>query len=347
MDLDKNNILEEKIGFGAEGGDKRTKCGDFNPILEILEQPNLTLINEIVPKEKEVMKDQLTPMASSKPLNPSAPPFLPASTFKPALPLWHRPSHCYTIPHGVGGYSQKPSGKRGPMYGCRKARGLVPPRLMFTPKDEPTRWIHTSDGKKVWAPKDFRHPDECDNDHEKPLADDDNDDDEEQQCEVDYKTCAESSGLCGRTTIMIRNIPNILKRQELIEFLDEHCRKANKNRSKLRSEYDFVYLPIDYERKANKGYAFVNFTTAEAALRLWKELNGFVWQGFRWKSMCYQSKKTCNICAATIQGKNMLEGCFRNRVFPSEDYQPVAAATIPRDGMNEALLHIIGNTFSG
>lgn len=32
----------------------------------------------------------------------------------------------------------------------------------------------------------------------------------------------------------------------MIEILDEHCHQANTNRSRLRSEYDFVYLPIDY-----------------------------------------------------------------------------------------------------
>lgn len=133
------------------------------------------------------------------------------------------------------------------------------------------------------------------------------------------------------------------RRQELIEILDEHCRKANASRSEPRSEYDFVYLPIDYgyatkpsssiliscdasaynllviivrwcasgtvplvcltRKKANKGYAFVNFTTTEAAIRMWREFNGFKWEGFRWKNLSYRSKKICKICAATVQVK--------------------------------------------
>ncbi|KAK4742070.1 hypothetical protein SAY87_000071 [Trapa incisa] len=261
------------------------------------------------------------PMASLKPLNPSAAPFLPVAVFQPAFLLWHPPFRCYTLPHRVGGYSQNPLGKQGPLYGRRMARGFVPPRLMLTPKEETTRWAHSSNGKQRWMPTDFRPPDDCDKDREKPLADVAGDEEEEEQYEDDDhddKFVAESSGL----------------RQELIEILDEHCRTANINRSKLRSE-----------RKGNKGYAFVNFTTTEAALRMWREFNDFVWHGFRWKNLCYQSKKTCKICAAKIQGKRKLESSLRNRVFPNEDYQPVVAAATPRDGMNEAALCVIGNTF--
>lgn len=56
-------------------------------------------------------------------------------------------------------------------------------------------------------------------------------------------------------------------------------------------------------KKANKGYAFVNFTTPEAAVRMWRAFDGLKWEGLRWKCASYRSKKVCRICPATIQVK--------------------------------------------
>jgi hypothetical protein len=69
-----------------------------------------------------------------------------------------------------------------------------------------------------------------------------------------------------RTTVMIRNMPNNYTRKMLLELMDS-CG--------FGCQYDFVYLPIDFETKACLGYAFVNMVSAEAAGRFFNIFTGF------------------------------------------------------------------------
>ncbi|GMH21826.1 hypothetical protein Nepgr_023669 [Nepenthes gracilis] len=102
------------------------------------------------------------------------------------------------------------------------------------------------------------------------------------------------------TSLMIRNIPNRVSRRELTDLLDEHCREENEGAEswsdRARSEFDFLYLPIDFVTELNYGYAFVNFTTIEAASRFCKS-----WVGQTWDKCGYNSKKICEITGASIQ----------------------------------------------
>jgi hypothetical protein len=68
------------------------------------------------------------------------------------------------------------------------------------------------------------------------------------------------------TTVMLRNLPNDYTRDMLVDLL----------RSKgFGSSYDFLYLPFDFKRSSGLGYAFVNMTTHEEALRVMRILAGF------------------------------------------------------------------------
>ncbi len=68
------------------------------------------------------------------------------------------------------------------------------------------------------------------------------------------------------TTLMLRNLPNDYTRAMLLELLDS---------SDLAGEYDFAYLPIDFNRKTNLGYAFVNYVSQAAAELAMLRLHGF------------------------------------------------------------------------
>jgi len=68
------------------------------------------------------------------------------------------------------------------------------------------------------------------------------------------------------TTVMLRNCPNDLMRDDLVEIL---------NQKGLNMMYDFVYVPIDFLREASLGYSFVNFVSHELALKAWDLMEGF------------------------------------------------------------------------
>jgi hypothetical protein len=70
----------------------------------------------------------------------------------------------------------------------------------------------------------------------------------------------------GRTTVMLKNIPNNLTRDKLVDLVD---------RQGFKGCYDFLYLPVDFERQANLGYAFLNMISNHWANRFWMHFDGF------------------------------------------------------------------------
>ncbi|KAM7510992.1 hypothetical protein LguiB_009867 [Lonicera macranthoides] len=98
----------------------------------------------------------------------------------------------------------------------------------------------------------------------------------------------------GKTSVMIKNIPNQYRRDMLIEFIDKLCEKN-------RLEYDFLYLPMDFQRKNCLGYAFVNFTSAAAAMRIWELLQGYKWGCVQTHCGSFTSNKICEVTYARIQ----------------------------------------------
>ncbi|KAI5055504.1 hypothetical protein GOP47_0029025 [Adiantum capillus-veneris] len=141
---------------------------------------------------------------------------------------------------------------------------------------------------------------------------------------------AESS---GRTTLMIRNIPNKYTQEMLIAMLDDHCMEMNSSIGEPSdgsgepiSAFDFVYLPIDFKNRCNLGYAFVNLTTPQATLRLHKAFHGRQWDEFN-------SRKICEVSYARLQGREALEEHFKNSRFvcDMDEYLPVKFSP-PRSG---------------
>ncbi|XP_057542362.1 protein terminal ear1 homolog [Amaranthus tricolor] len=147
----------------------------------------------------------------------------------------------------------------------------------------------------------------------------------------------EESGSCkdNRTTVMIKNIPNKYSQKLLLNMLDNHCIHCNEQITAAEedddlplSSYDFVYLPIDFNNKCNVGYGFVNMTSPEATLRLYKAFHHQHWEVFN-------SRKICEVTYARVQGLEALKEHFKNSKFACEndEYLPVVFSP-PRDGRN-------------
>lgn len=69
-----------------------------------------------------------------------------------------------------------------------------------------------------------------------------------------------------RTTVMLRNMPNNYTRALLLELLDSEG---------FLGQYDFLYLPVDFQTRACLGYAFINLVNATAAMRFWRTFDGY------------------------------------------------------------------------
>mmetsp|Transcript_40372 Transcript_40372/g.94457 ORF Transcript_40372/g.94457 Transcript_40372/m.94457 type:complete len:480 (+) Transcript_40372:39-1478(+) len=88
------------------------------------------------------------------------------------------------------------------------------------------------------------------------------------------------------TTVMLRNLPNKYSQQMLLEEL---------NQAGFAGAYDFMYLPIDPETHANRGYAFINFVSPDFA---WMARTTYEGQ----KMGKFNSEKLVSVVPAALQG---------------------------------------------
>jgi RNA recognition motif-containing protein len=65
---------------------------------------------------------------------------------------------------------------------------------------------------------------------------------------------------------MLKNLPNNISRQGLMELFDSLG---------LQGCYNFIYMPMDFERGANLGYAFVNLISGVQGERFVQLFQGF------------------------------------------------------------------------
>lgn len=82
----------------------------------------------------------------------------------------------------------------------------------------------------------------------------------------------------GRTTVMIKNIPNKYSLKLLSDEVDE----------KHANHYDFLYLPFDFDvsrwviqNNCNVGYAFINFLHPNYLKLFYENFNNKKWLKFR------------------------------------------------------------------
>ncbi|XP_020600276.1 protein MEI2-like 6 [Phalaenopsis equestris] len=145
-----------------------------------------------------------------------------------------------------------------------------------------------------------------------------------------------------KSTVMIKNVPNKISRKQLLDLLDQHCRNENMKNTEedadtALSEFDFLYLPMDFISGNNLGYAFVNFTTPAAATKFYQDVHLKPWND------TFGSRKICEITHAKIQGLEELVKHFRRSIFTcsSSEYLPVYFHP-SRDGSRDSPEHLIG-----
>ncbi|XP_059069407.1 protein terminal ear1 homolog [Cryptomeria japonica] len=99
--------------------------------------------------------------------------------------------------------------------------------------------------------------------------------------------------------------------QESSQFVFEE-EVAKRNSSSARTTLMIKNIPNVYRIKRNLGYAFVNFTSAKATWKLYKEFHMQPWK-------CLDSKRTslkiCEIIYAKVQGRAALESHFKKYNF--------------------------------
>jgi len=90
----------------------------------------------------------------------------------------------------------------------------------------------------------------------------------------------------GTTTVMMRNIPNKYTQKMLLPEI---------NNAGFLGTFDFLYLPIDPETQANRGYCFLNFIDPSFAWMFKMSYEG--------KKMAkFNSNKVVSVTPATLQG---------------------------------------------
>jgi RNA recognition motif-containing protein len=111
------------------------------------------------------------------------------------------------------------------------------------------------------------------------------------------------------TTVMLRNIPNNITRAGLLELFQSNCFPT--------TSFDFCYLPMDFKRDANLGYAFVNLVSAKEATRFFQFFQGFEGWGLA-------SEKVGDVCwGQPLQGLEKHIDRYRN--------SPVMHSSVPEE----------------
>jgi len=112
------------------------------------------------------------------------------------------------------------------------------------------------------------------------------------------------------TTAMLRNIPSSFSLSQLMQLL------ATRGFS---GQFDFLYLPVDFETRCSLGYAFINF-------HAWEDVHRFTMLFHGRALPIFPARKPCQVCLAKVQGLDANVRLFANSVSVGklpEDLKPV------------------------
>lgn len=105
-----------------------------------------------------------------------------------------------------------------------------------------------------------------------------------------------------RTTLMLRNIPNKYTLTNLVEELNPS----------FWGKFDYINLPIDYDRKLNLGYAFINFVDPMHIILFYETYRLKKWTKYR-------SDKKMDMTYADKQGKKDINCKDEQTYFAEND----------------------------
>jgi hypothetical protein len=113
------------------------------------------------------------------------------------------------------------------------------------------------------------------------------------------------------TTVILKGLPTQYTRDMLKELLQSHG---------FLHHCNFLYLPINFLRRQNVGYGFVNLTCEEQAIRFFH-----VFEGFR--SWAVDSDQASSVCWSNARGLSANIERYRNssimRPHVLEHFKPV------------------------
>jgi hypothetical protein len=126
---------------------------------------------------------------------------------------------------------------------------------------------------------------------------------------------------CVLTTVVMRNIPNNMSRDMLLNLIDAEGFKGS---------YDFVYLPLDFKAMVGLGYSFINFINSEEAVRFQEHFLGFC----NWSS---HSDKVCHVTwSESLQGRDAHIERYRNSPVMHESMADGCKPVLYKDGERTA-----------
>ena len=109
-----------------------------------------------------------------------------------------------------------------------------------------------------------------------------------------------------RTTLMIKNIPHYTSQNNLMYIF---------NNQGYKDEFNFFYLPIDFTKNMNAGYAFINFKNAKSIIKFYLEFNEKPWK--------FNQNKKCYLSYARIQGFRAITQHFQNSGIMNQENNEV------------------------
>lgn len=140
---------------------------------------------------------------------------------------------------------------------------------------------------------------------------------DEPNCVLAEEEIAQNSDERVLTTVLMRNIPNNMTRDMLLDLI---------NAEGFQGSYDFLYLPLDFKGMVGIGYSFINFISSEQAMRFQAHFAGFC----RWG---LQSDKVCEVSwTESLQGRDAHVERYRNSPVMHESMADGCRPVLYKDG---------------